>query len=58
MDTSPKCYLCFESMNKNVPLLRCKHYCCPKCYCLQKANNIYKCQICNGKLVRGRKTIF
>lgn len=49
------CYLCNESVDTNVPLLKCNHFLHPKCYCKLKDNKINNCLLCNQKLIRGRK---
>lgn len=49
------CYICLDAPDKNVPLLKCGCYICPPCYCRLKSNKINDCQVCNKKLVRGRK---
>ena len=49
------CYLCNSEPDINVPLLQCKHYCCPKCYCDSKNNNKNNCLLCNKLLRRGKK---
>ena len=48
------CYICLEYIN-NIPLLRCKHFICSKCYCELKNRRINNCQICQKKLIRGCK---
>ena len=50
-----ECYICFNEPDQNVPLLKCGHYVCPRCYCALKSNRFYKCQLCQRKLVRGQK---
>ena len=46
------CIICFMSYDKNVPLLKCGDYICPKCYCDLKSNKINECR-CGKKLIRG-----
>ena len=46
------CLICSAMYDKNVTLLKCKDYICPKCYCHLKTNRIYKCP-CGKKLIRG-----
>jgi hypothetical protein len=58
--TGLACYICLESPDKNITLLKCGHYCCPKCYCEQKDRKINHCQVCftEGivkKLIRGTR---
>ena len=48
------CFICLESSPK-VPLLKCGHFVCPKCYCELKGNKINNCCICQKKLIRGTK---
>lgn len=49
------CYICLEAPDKNVPLLKCGHYCCPKCYCSLKFYKMNNCSVCCKKLIRGTK---
>ena len=48
------CYICLEYVEK-IPLLRCGHFVCCKCYCDMKFQKIKNCLICNKKLIRGTK---
>ena len=45
-------YHFFEAYDKNVPLLKCGDYMCPKYNCDQKSNKINECP-CGAKLIRG-----
>ena len=49
------CYICLAEPDKNIPLLRCGHYVCCKCYCALKSNRINDCHVCKKKLIRGAR---
>lgn len=49
------CFLCNEKPSPLVPLLRCGHYLCCRCYCNTKSNGIGQCLQCKKKLVRGMR---
>lgn len=48
------CYICLEKIH-GVPLLRCGHFVCPRCYCRCKDVGINNCSVCDRKLTRGTK---
>lgn len=48
------CGFCLNTV-PNIPLLRCGHFLCNKCYCFMKDNKIFNCELCGRKLVRGTK---
>jgi hypothetical protein len=49
------CYICLAEPDKNIPLLKCKCYLCPRCYCELKNRKLNFCVICDKKLIRGAK---
>ena len=48
------CQKCLQIIDR-VPLLRCGHFICAKCYCDCKSMKINNCGICDKKLIRGAK---
>lgn len=46
------CYRCFDMKINSVPLLKCGHYLCSRCYVNLKTNNLFCCYVCNEKLIR------
>ena len=54
-ETGLSCYICLEEPDKNIPLLKCGHYCCCECYCKQKNRKINHCLVCFNKLIRGAR---
>jgi len=48
------CHICQKTIDR-VPLLRCGHFVCPKCYCDCKTMKINNCVVCDRKLIRGSK---
>ena len=48
------CYLCKENQEREIPVLKCKCYCCNKCYTILKCQGINICE-CGKKLSRSNR---
>lgn len=50
------CYLCKETQNNQIPVLKCFCYCCSDCYNSLKSQKINNCLVCKKPLKRsGRR---
>lgn len=48
------CAMCLRTIS-NIPLLKCGHFICNKCYNDLKSDNVEKCELCQKKLIRSCK---